>query len=80
VQVRFRWLSYKQLLEVVANEVVPRNLVIEALMARLHNLENPKQKLKSDSVRYGLLVLSYTRLKLTNAPQYPDFRNASAVE
>lgn len=38
--VRYRWLSYRQLQEVVLNETVPRALVIEALMGRLATYES----------------------------------------
>ena len=41
--VRFRWLNYDQMAEVEANQLVPRELVVEALMARLkqHEVTGP---------------------------------------
>lgn len=38
--VRYRWISYRQMQEVVANEAVPRSLIIDALMARLQTYES----------------------------------------
>eukprot|EP01094_Clydonella_sp_ATCC50884_P019936 TRINITY_DN4008_c0_g1_i1.p1 TRINITY_DN4008_c0_g1~~TRINITY_DN4008_c0_g1_i1.p1 ORF type:complete len:443 (-),score=85.19 TRINITY_DN4008_c0_g1_i1:188-1516(-) len=47
--IRFRWLSYPQLKEVESNPMVPRNLIVEALMARLADKEGFKQNANAHS-------------------------------
>jgi hypothetical protein len=50
--VRYRWLSYKQLQEVVANSAVPRDLIIDALMGRLQTYESGVVPKASDMPQY----------------------------
>jgi hypothetical protein len=52
--VRFRWMSFAQLQECEANSLVPRFLLIEAIMARLKKYECADRAMEeAENIRFG---------------------------
>lgn len=52
--VRFRWMSYDQLEEIKHNNMVPSSLFIEAIMARLLQIEDPERLKEKEQIYHRL--------------------------
>lgn len=53
---RFRWMSFEELQEVVKHPLVPRRLLVEALMAQLESLQYPERQANADDLRFVYLT------------------------